>query len=533
MIALVLGVLALAIVAGLVTPRTADAFVGESTVINPAGPTLTEPAKSIITNPTFLESEPVEAGLAGEGDGLTATLIESGALPEFASVLPWVAGAAIGTAVVCEVFIGGCFEFFGSGSDPTKTGGITWNFTEKGGAGIGPAEATVLPGDYYTSSPNGFVGHFTKVCGDWTVPVPAEAAQVFDGLTGSCEPKKGEVVKNVRSTAVRSGEAGRDLRVTGKAKTTGASYYNSATNSVGSKPRSDWATRTAECLGAAYKSCGMTEIERDHLGEKVASEIGGSEVSDPFLRKVPDCAGLLWLPCKKELEELKLVPERSELGWETAVLTKPADAVVETKGAGSKVEPGTKVKVITNPPEEGMPLVIPQPETNETYPHYASRLNPSLEPERHDLEAPFIDPGLGPNAVVSTSPEPGTRLDPASKHAVRVSTNPADAPAPLGAWSPPPIPAIDMSPLSGFSPCGVFPFGLFCWVGEALGQFNTTGTCPGFSAPVAGTGSDFEVTLCGETAETIMGYLRPAILLAFTVGLGFLFARGTKAIGDD
>jgi hypothetical protein len=180
-----------------------------------------------------------------------------------------------------------------------------------------------------------------------------------------------------------------------------------------------------------------------------------------------------------------------------------------------------------------MPLVIPQPESGETYAHYAARLNPGLSPERHDLDAAFIDPSVGPNGVVEVSPEPATRLDPATEHTVKVTANPADAPLPAAGWVPPTIPAIDMSPLSGFSPCGVFPFGLFCWVGEAFAQFNTTGTCPHFSAPVADTGSDFAVTLCGETAETIMGYLRPAILLAFTVGLGFLFARGTKAIGGD
>jgi hypothetical protein len=198
-------------------------------------------------------------------------------------------------------------------------------------------------------------------------------------------------------------------------------------------------------------------------------------------------------------------------------------------------------------PADPLAVQIPAPKPGEKYAAYDARLEAlKLTPEPVVLGEAFIDPRVGPEEVSATVPHIGSNVDAETK--VRVRYNPAGAPegeeatgtepSDEGAsggssWSPPAIPVVDMAPLSGLSPCGVFPFGLFCWLGEAFAQFDTSGTCPHFSAPVADTGSNFGVTLCGETAETIMGYLRPAILLAFTVGLGFLFARGTKAIGGD
>ena len=119
-----------------------------------------------------------------------------------------------------------------------------------------------------------------------------------------------------------------------------------------------------------------------------------------------------------------------------------------------------------------------------------------------------------------------------------IQQNPADVPVPSGSWTPPTIPALDLSPLTGLgSPCTVFPFGLFCWVGEGIAQFDVAGECPRAEVPLPGVGgsgsTDFTLSLCGEWSETVLGYVRPITLFAFIVGCGFLFARGTKAIGDD
>jgi hypothetical protein len=536
-IPLVLGVLAVALATFLATPRTADAFVGESLVVNPTGPTLTESAKTILTNPTFLNSEPALAG--SEGTALADTLVGAGALPELGVALPWIAGgvlAAIGTAVVCETFIGGCLEILGFGSDATKTAKLEWTQVQKGGVNLGSGNATVLPGGYYSVSPLYFADDVEAVCGAGSSSLPhypSERSNLFSNSAGAsitCPPIK----TFHESTATRTGNENRQIKSTGKAKTTTGVYCAVGCSSTASKPDAGWQEKTAKCLTGVV-DCSVSKTAREHLGQQIAHEISPETVDSPYVKyaNVPSCVALTYSLCAKKIEELELVPGRLEINWSEVVTTLP-DEVLELKPAPkTHLETGTKVTVTTNPKESGMPLVVPHPESGETYSHYAARLNPSLEPERYDLEAAFIDPAVGPNGVVNVSPESGTRLNPASKHVVKVATNPADVPAPAGGWTPPAIPGIDMSPLSGFSPCGVFPFGLFCWVGEAFSQFNTTGVCPGFSAPVADTGSDFEVTLCGETSETIMDYLRPAILLAFTVGLGFLFARGTKAIGDD
>jgi hypothetical protein len=203
-----------------------------------------------------------------------------------------------------------------------------------------------------------------------------------------------------------------------------------------------------------------------------------------------------------------------------------------------------KGPVTTLGPSDPLQVRVPSFGRHEHYEAYGEKLEAlELVPEYIALPEGFENPAYGPEEVTQVNPKPTTQLKPET--VVKVRYNPATAPANTpaqegevpgsgGPWSPPTIPGIDMSPLSGVpDACSVFPFGLFCWLGDALGQFNTAGVCPGFDAPVASTGADFSVTLCGETAETIMGYLRPAILLAFTVGLGFLFARGTRAVGGD
>lgn len=516
-------------------PRTADAFVGESFVLNPAKTDLTGPAKSILTNPTFLTTEPAQAAAAGDvSTSLLAADGAAGLLPEMSVVLPWVGAAsvaAIGSAVICETLFGGCLEFFGLGSDPKQQSpgtGYTWLKA----ASTFTLEGVEIPiGSAYTSEPLSFAQQWEEhACTGGEIPVPARpssATKVAIGTSLGSQKCSGKEWTIKREIGIRQSAANRGVRVpVGGTKAT-----------TTFTPDSKWSEKMAACLtSGSGEACGLSHAEAQHLGQKVASEISGSGVEDPFSLTVtvPSCDGLLWGSCQGVLKEYNLEPVRKSRTWETAELTKPAGAVLELKPSkGTVIEKGSTVTVTTNPDESGMPLVVPLPEPAETYSHYVARLNPLLTPTRHDLDAAFVVPADGPNAVEAVSPAPETRLDPGTSHEVTVSTNPADVPAAGPPWSPPTVPPINMDPLSGFSPCGVFPFGLFCWVGEAFAQFNTTGTCPHFSTPVADTGSNFAVTLCGETAETIMGYLRPAILLAFTVGLGFLFARGTKAIGGD
>jgi hypothetical protein len=508
-----------------VMPRTADAFVGESLVINPATKTLTEAAKTVLTKPTFLPENIGEAALAGGVDeaGAAAGVAEgAGLLPSLGpGLLALGAGVGVGSAICHVLGIEGCWLFKETESYTAPGKSWTWEFFIPAFNPSGRPFTYI--GKFVSLYYVPLVGYSTGKCEHQAVPAQATRVNPEPVFTPFYCKVGAEKVGENEYAVERSPMQGRSF--TWSSGNGGLTEYKPGGKDY--EPPSEWPQKFAKAIE------GKTGNPAAHVGEKIASQIKGSEVANPYASvKVPDCTGLLWLPCKKELEELNLVPERFELGWETAVLTKPADSVVEVAGAGNKVVPTTKVKVITNPDEFGMPLVIPQPETGETYSHYAARLNPGLSPTRHDLEAPFIDPTTGPNGVVSVEPKAETRLNPATEHEVKVSTNPADAPVPVAGWVPPGIPAIDMGPLSGIpSPCSVFPFGLLCWVGEAFAQFNTSGVCPNVAVPVAKT--TFDITLCGETTETIMGYLRPAMLLAFIVGCGFLFARATKAVGGD
>ncbi len=523
--------------------ETADAFIGENLVINPVTKELTGPAKTIITNPTFLPEELGKAAVTGGAEletGVASVFQGAGLLPVLGSVAAFGIGAGVGSYICHSVIeLEGCWFYGSESADPAKTAGPnTWvlvksKLTSAKGAVIWPYEYA-----YGVTGPINLVDPSTEC--PTTVPAGASAALLSDENPAYCivggKPKGGKVDWYVRGSATN-----RDLKAISKAEAeagglyTGSDYCPFGASSIGTCTKTPPAT-WAKTLPAAIGNSNLApSAARDGIGQAIAHRLEPA-IKDPLAGEVtiPSCDEFAWGACKAALEEVDLESIREDLDWSEVTTTTP-DQVQELQPAKStEVERGTAVKVITNPDEAGMPIVVPQPEVGETYDHYAARLNPALTPERHVLEAAFIDPAVGPNGVVAVSPKPETRLDPGTTHKVDVSTNPADAPAPAAAWVPPGLPSIDMSPISGIpSPCTVFPFGLFCWMGEAFGQFNTSGTCPHFEAPVADTGADFEVTMCGDTAETIMGYLRPALLLAFIVGCGVMFARGTKAIGGS
>ena len=543
--AVVVLLLAVALLTGAAAgPGRAQAFVGESLVINPVTEELTESAESVLEKPTFLAENVGEAALEGGSveAGAAASVFEGSLLPALGpGVLALGAGVGVGSLICHVVGIEGCWFFE---SDESQTSGISsgvgagqWAFKvdpltfQSGWYDFRPV--TVAKYQYWwhfaaVGYPSWYAELMQDRCATSTVPVPPGTDQTplsvlaeYPCGGGSLMDPSGAVKSPMKSRSLKhvTDAEAETLRSEGRVETEPAFVASP-----------DWSEQVAGAID------GHSGDAAGRVGQRIASAIPGSEVHNPYgtYVDVPDCDGLVYASCADLLEDLELEPHREDLNW-SDVETATPDEVRELEPAKSKeVEVGTGVKVITNPPEEGMPIVVPQPEPGETYDHYAARLNPALTPERHDLDAPYIDPGVGPDGVVSTSPEPGTRLDPSSAHKVSVSTNPADAPVPSAGWTPPAISSIDMDPISGVpSPCTVFPFGLFCWMGEAFAQFNTSGTCPHFSAPVEGTTADFSVTMCGDTAETIMGYLRPALLLAFTVGCGVMFAKGTKAIGGD
>lgn len=238
---------------------------------------------------------------------------------------------------------------------------------------------------------------------------------------------------------------------------------------------------------------------------------------------VPDCDGLLWPACRDLLEEAGLEPQRDELDWRGAVIEKPARAVVETRpGPGAEVDVGRSVTVVTNPNEDGMPIVVPQPseDPNEHYRTYLDELERLGFPEPlvQELTESTYNPNRGPSAVASVVPAPGTRFDPAGPlPQVAVNVNPPTVPIvdDGGSCEGLELHTIDVSPL--FVDLGDrFPFGLPGYVEELFDAWTTTAAPPNFSIPLTANvewGIDF------TKAEPAMEIIRPVIVIVSAIGV--------------
>jgi hypothetical protein len=540
----VLGVLLLGFLAA---SSSASAYVGESLVETApggaSGDTLTGPAKTILSNPTFLPETINDATAtvgADEGGAVAGIFEGAGAMPLLGSVLAFTAGAGVGSYICNSILeLEGCWGYSQSTANPSPGVSGAWTFKETAIAGKEglkgvPAYSWVWNACFNCTWSG--LGSVPKSGCGLTPPAGGALGPVeFDKCVEAPKVERGAVYRSAAANTKFQGFTKAAAEASGLTKYTGEGYCPNLTPTTCLKaPPANWSERIARQLHSS--TANIPESTRNKIGESIAAKIEPKTIKSPYkiYHFVPNCSGLSWTECGAKVETEGFKAVRESVSWEKADLTKPAARELELKpAAGTELVTGSTVTVVTNPDESGMPIVVPQPESGETYSHYVARLNPLLAPTRHDLEAAFIDTSKGPNAVTSVSPAPETRFDPASgSHAVTITANPADAPVPAGAWTPPAIATINMGPLKGLSPCGVFPFGLFCWVGSALGQFNTTGVCPETSVPVE-FGGHFGLSLCSESGETVMGYVRPAILLIFTIACGFMFARGTTAIGDD
>lgn len=580
MIGLVLGVLGAVLLLLLAAPRTAEAFweneVIESTATG--GSKLTPEAETLFKRPTFLSEEPSVGSVAATaGDvGETYAVAEASGLAP--AIGAFAAGFFVGEGIkaICNSFISGCLEFEHNAPQPKpevefgnwsyQKGKLELTSPEKGSItyvlqpftyvwSVSGSPSTILRNPYKGKAEG---GKTEKECYGYAWPHGFLPNGTFIQLTtGPCfESTVGygsEINTESALGELRPGNGGSEA--------TGSIYCPigplGAAGTCTSTPNSKWSEKAAEVLTNPSHN-GFHQKPAERLGEHIAATIEGvgGSTRDPYhgYVKVPSCEGASKAECLLELEELDLKPKVTELDWEDAVIEEleeferdpekvreeEAEKVIEVRPPyPNEVSTGSEIVVVTNPDLEDMPEAVPPPGPGpdgdgEDQEEYERRLAPIFLPDVGTLGDGEIDPTKGPEKVSRTSPSSGTRLNPHVDHRVKVWQNPADAPVPAsaGGWTPPAIPSIDMTPLSGFKPCGVFPFGLFCWVGEALGQFNTTGVCPHTSVPIGG-GNHFDLSLCGESAETILGYLRPVLLFAFVVGCGFLFARGTKAIGDD
>jgi hypothetical protein len=544
-----LGVVVLAFVCvGLATSSSARAYVGESAVETKpgggVGDELTGPAKSILENPTFLPetvNDAVSSVGADEGGAVAGTFEGAGFMPLLGSVLAFGTGAGIGS-LICHEFLSleGCWGYSQTTANPSPGVSGSWRFTQELLTDSEPFTPVPAFTWVWSAGENAIWsgwGGADKSCGLTPPGGGALHARLFSTDCKGNHVEAGAMVRSPLANTKLQGLTKAEAAATGYSTFGGTKYCPTATPTTClTKPPANWPERVARGLHSG--EAGIEGKTRGKIGESIAAAIE-PKIHYPYKTyiTIPSCDELKWGACSGLLTEKGLSPSREQVNWEKADLTKPADMELELKpGKGSEVVKGSKVIVVTNPEESGMPVLIPEPEPGETYEHYVKRLATQLEPHRVNVGEAELNPAFGPNAVLRVQPEPHTRVNPEGKQEVEVQTNPPTAPVPPGGgWTPPGIAPISMAPLSGLSPCGVFPFGLFCWVGGALAQFNTTAKCPSAGVPVKGFGesTSFQLSLCGEASETIMGYVRPLLLIVFIVGCGFMFARGTTAIGAD
>lgn len=343
-------------------------------------------------------------------------------------------------------------------------------------------------------------------CGEWVgagavVFVPPDVACIAGQTTEGCPGKEYDSVKETGSEAPLEGtEAGE---------------------------------AAGECFTGAAP-CGELPAwwyNNDPAAQEDAT--GEDEVDDPLAIVIPEP-----LPSEpyeeygETLEELELVPEYIELPLEDVDTEREKGTVIITKPTwGTGVDPESTVQVKYNPDYRVVPSINP----GETYEEYAARIEEEtgLKPQKVPLPEVAIDPETGPEGASYTSPSAGSVVAPGST--VNVQTNPATAPYPDtgGGWSALAIVPIDPpSALAGA--CDVFPFGVLCWAAASIEQVNVTPECPEWDIPYSPSGEDkMHLTPCWEDIEGGLEYLRPAILFVWTLGLGFVFARATRAVGGS
>lgn len=511
-----------------VAASRADAFVGEGSVLDPVKKALTPAAETVVKQGKFIPETVLKAGAAGGvgAAGQAAGVFQAGSvLPVLGSVLAFGVGAGIGSEICHVIGIEGCWFYGSEGADVSPA--AKWSYASKsweytfGG--------TTIKGDafqfvYSTSTglngaPVGTASVSTEHCafGDF-----GRTAFFGTGKTEACPGYPAEVREI--GVSARSSMENRTL-----------DYHATDNPAIGNysySAPSNWSNKMYDALVGAGGEAGK-------VGEEIASSIPGSEVPSPYALEVviPDCDGLLYAACEELLEERGLKVTRVTRTWETADTDAEPDEVLELDPSkATEVEKGTTVTVTTNPDEAGMPIVIPEPGARETYDEYAAKLNPGLTPERKDLTEAYIDPARGPDEVVSTTPGPGTRVNPTTGAEVTVRTNPAEAPAPgTAGWTAPAIPALDLTPLTEVSVgCNTFPFGVFCWLQDGLSGWSSSGTCPEIDVPL-GTSVSAENELPFDLCqfEPAMEIIRPVLVLVATLGLGMMFAYAALGIGGS
>lgn len=174
-------------------------------------------------------------------------------------------------------------------------------------------------------------------------------------------------------------------------------------------------------------------------------------------------------------------------------------------------------------------LEIPAPQPNEVGTHYVTRLDDLgfTDVQLDTVSDTNEDPAHGPNEVVSVNPHAGTSVDPGTE--IDVEQNPKDAPEPGTPTDPTGGGGtIDMSPItrSGGIACDSFPFGIPCWVYNAINSWTASSSAPVWDVdvwcpPCSGGHANLHVDL--GVLEPAMDVVRPVLVIAATILIAWAF----------
>jgi hypothetical protein len=250
----------------------------------------------------------------------------------------------------------------------------------------------------------------------------------------------------------------------------------------------------------------------------------------------------------------QLLTALDELGARDSTDRSATDPVAEATidYLNTRLDPSYEVGTIT----------LPQPQPNETYTAYTTRLQDLgwLGTATTTVLSPALD-GYGPDAVARViSTEAGTTrvLDPlrwpttAPKLGINTNVtlryNPSTAPqAPtqtgggtsvlLPPTTVPGVPAVNFAPITSLNPGCKFPFGLICWAESVTGWFSVTADAPVFSFDLSGFSTPIGTVSLGTYAvdlnvmDAYMGMMRDLITVALWVGGVFWLARNLLGFG--
>jgi hypothetical protein len=258
--------------------------------------------------------------------------------------------------------------------------------------------------------------------------------------------------------------------------------------------------------------------------------IGDTIETPPNKIDVPDCTGMTIQQCLAALEAAGFqgVHHTVTLNPDEAVQGLPPLTIVETDPRRrTQVDVDGDIIIRRNPRPEDFPVRVPNIVPGEDVGDAQQAIiDADLSP--HITRAPAPDPTVGPDQVTRTAVDPVPGSDVARGTSINVEVNPSDAPWPPGT-GPGGGKSIDLSPLSAITPCTKFPFGVPCWINDALGGWSVAGHAPVVDLAIPYFDKSWHVDL--SVMQPVVDIMRPLLLLASLLGLGLLFMRLTGGFG--